>query len=475
MAKPEAARQATLIEGDIRRALVSLGVPMSFGIVFILAVSLVDTYFVGRLGTDELAAISFTFPVVMVVTSATLGLGVGTTSAIARAIGAGDERRVRQLTTHALILALAVVAALSLLGLICQRWLFARLGAEGVLLEIVLEYMTIWFAGSAFLVVPMIGSGAMRATGDARTPMLIMMSGAIANGILDPMFIFGFGPIPAMGVRGAALATLASRVFTLSAALWVLGWRMKLLEFRVPRMSELIASWRAILSVGLPASLTNMFSPLAAGVLTALIADYGKAAVAAWGVGTRLEMLVLIAPLALGSAMTPFVGQNWGAEREDRVGRALVIARRFAIAWGLGGWLVLIAFGGWVATIFSSDAAVHDPLQRFFWIVPAGYAGVALVRVIGATFNAIDQALRATVISALQSLLLAVPLALLGGALWGLMGIFAGVAAASLLTGVIANGWAGSLFAGAKAEADAELVATEPSEPVANPNTTPRS
>ena len=102
---------ATLIEGDIRKALLSLGVPMSLGIVFILAMNLIDTYYVGKLGTNELAAMSFTFPVVMVVMSATMGLGVGTTSAIARAIGGGDERLVRRLTTHALILAVADIPA----------------------------------------------------------------------------------------------------------------------------------------------------------------------------------------------------------------------------------------------------------------------------------------------------------------------------------------------------------------------------
>ncbi|MCA9699653.1 MAG: hypothetical protein KC431_19155, partial [Myxococcales bacterium] len=163
-------RSATLIEGDIRKALLSLGVPMSLGIVFILAMNLIDTYYVGKLGTNELAAMSFTFPVVMVVMSATMGLGVGTTSAIARAIGGGDERLVRRLTTHALILAVAVVAVLSGLGLLIERWLFAMIGAEGVLLELVLEYMTVWFLGAAFLVIPMVGSGAIRATGDARTP-----------------------------------------------------------------------------------------------------------------------------------------------------------------------------------------------------------------------------------------------------------------------------------------------------------------
>jgi putative MATE family efflux protein len=294
--KPPRTSLATLIEGDVRSALISLAVPMSLGIVFLIALNLVDTYYVGRLGTEELAAISFTFPVIMLVMSATMGLGVGTTSAIARAIGSGDTRKIRRLTTHALILGVLVVALLSGLGLLTQRMVFASLGAERHVLDLVLEYMTIWLLGAAFLVIPMLGSGAIRATGDAKTPMFIMLGAAIVNGLLDPVLIFGLGPIPAMGLRGAALATLGARLLTFIAALWVLGPRLKMLEWHLPKLAELADSWRSILSVGIPAALTNMLAPVATGVMTALIATRGSAAVAAWGVDSRLEGLVLTCP-----------------------------------------------------------------------------------------------------------------------------------------------------------------------------------
>jgi Na+-driven multidrug efflux pump len=169
-AGPKHARVA-LLEGDIRKILISLTVPMALGIVFVIAIDVTDALWVGLLGTDELAALSFCFPVIAAVMSASMGLGIGATSAIARAIGAGDEQRVRRLTTHALILAFIIVATLSLLGLLSQRWLFGMLGAEGRLLDLVVEYMTIWFLGSAFVVIPMLGSAAIRATGDMRTPM----------------------------------------------------------------------------------------------------------------------------------------------------------------------------------------------------------------------------------------------------------------------------------------------------------------
>ena len=438
--------RATLIEGPIRPALVNLALPMSLGIVFLIALNLVDTYYVGKLGTDELAAISFTFPVIMLVMSATMGLGVGATSAIARAIGGGDERKIRRLATHAIGLGVVLVIALSSLGLATQRALFSALGAEGPILELVVEYMTIWFLGAAFLVIPMLGSGAIRATGDAKTPMYIMLTAAIVNGILDPILIFGFGPIPALGLRGAALATLAARLLTFLAALWILGVRLRLLDLHAPKLAELRDSWRAILSVGVPAALTNMLAPVATAVMTALIATQGSAAVAAWGVASRLEGLVLIAPMALSGALTPFVGQNWGARHRARVAEALTRSRRFVLAWGLGGWLFLLGFGGFVARAFSSDPAVLEVLELFFWIIPATYGLHALVSVVSATFNAIDRALRSTLLSATRSLLLAIPLALLGDAVAGLTGIFVGIAAATVLTAILANLWARELY-----------------------------
>jgi putative MATE family efflux protein len=444
-AGPSHAR-VVLLDGDIRKILISLTVPMALGIVFVIAIDVTDALWVGLLGTDELAALSFCFPVIAAVMSASMGLGIGATSAIARAIGAGDEQRVRRLTTHALVLAFSIVAALSLLGLVSQRWLFGLLGAEGRLLDLVVEYMTIWFVGSAFVVIPMIGSAAIRATGDMRTPMWIMFMAAVINGLLDPLLMFGFGPIPALGLKGAAYASLGARMLTLSATLWVLDRRLGMLERRRPRLAEMLSSWRMILSVGLPATLTNMLGPLAAGVMTSLIAVHGTHAVAAWGVSTRIDSLVMIPVMALTAALTPFLGQNWAADRSERVATGLVLARRFAVAWGLGGALLLALFGQHIGGLFSDDPQVVEFVGLALLIIPISYAATGIVMVVSAAFNAIDQAMRSTLISTLRTLLLAIPLAWIGDRVAGLPGLFGGLVLAALLTAVISTRLGASLF-----------------------------
>ena len=440
----EPANTATLTEGPIGGALAALTVPMALGIIFVIALNLVDTYFVGQLGTSELAAMSFTFPVITLVISVTMGLGIGTTSAISRAIGAGDKRRVRRLATHALFLAVAIVGIVSLLGLLTQSQIFTALGAEPELLPLLTAYMEIWFAGSIFLVVPMIANGVLRASGDARAPMYMMMAAAVVNGVLDPILIFGWGGAPQMGLAGAAFATLGARSVTLVIAIYLL-FRREMLDFHIPSGTELMASWRAIVSVGIPAAITNALGPVATAVMTILIAEEGHEAVAAYGVGSRVEGLLMIAPWALTAALTPFIGQNWGAHQVDRVAHAIKISNRFVFGWGTCAWLFLLVGGASMGALFTENAEVIEDVRDYLWIVPLSYGASGIVSVWSAAFNAMDRALRSTLLSATRSLVLAVPLAYLGVHIQGVRGIFVGIALASIITAVLASLWGRTL------------------------------
>lgn len=436
-------RAPSLLEGPIGPHLLRLSWPMAIGIVLIIANNLVDTYFVGRLGAAQLAAMSFTFPVVSMVTSIAMGLGIGTTAAVSRAIGQGHREQARGLTTDGCLLAVIVVAALSGVGLITQRPVFELLGAAPEVMEPLLAYMTIWYAGAVFLVVPMVGTGAMRADGDAKTPMLLMGVVALTNFALDPVLIFGLGPIPALGIEGAAIATVVARIVLFVLTIVVLRQR-GLLASRPS--AELVASWRRILSVGLPAALANALAPIATGIMTGLLANYGTAAVAAYGVASRVEGLLLIPAMALGAAMTPFVGQNWGAHQEARVMQGLRLARRFVLGWGLIAWAVVALAGSSIGAVFSQDPETIQMVQLYLWLVPATYGAAGAVSVITAVFNAVDRAVRSTILSATRSIVLAVPAALFGAQLFGVAGVFGGIAVATGITAVVAYLWSLSLF-----------------------------
>lgn len=447
MAATPATPPAQLTHGPVGPILLRLGVPMVLGVFFLMAVNFIDTYFVGKLGVAPLAAMSFTFPVISIILGLTMGLGVGATSAISRAIGAGDDSQIKQLTTHALLLALLVVACISGLGLLFQKQIFLLLGAKEALLPLLEEYMTIWFVGVVFLVVPIVGNGAIRATGDAKSPMVMMLAAAIVNGVLDPIFIFGWGPIPAMRLKGAAIATLIARAVIFGVGVYILGKRLQLIQWEIPKAAQLWRSWKAILSVGLPAAMTNLLAPMAAAAVTTLIASHGSTAMAGYGLGGRIESLLLIVPMVLGGALSPFIGQNWGAHLPHRVVSGVRLATRVAVLWGAGAWLLVELTAPWIAPHLSANPGVQRDFILYLRILSAGYVVHGIVSIVSAAFNAMDHAIRSTVLSATQGLVLAVPLAYLGDGLWGLTGLFCGLVAAKYITALLAARWLKTLFA----------------------------
>ncbi|MDJ0594961.1 MAG: MATE family efflux transporter [Pleurocapsa sp. MO_226.B13] len=429
--------KSQLTQGRVSLQLLRLSLPMVWGVFSVLAFSLADTYFVAQLGTSELAAMSFTFPVVTVLGSVAMGLATGTSSVIARVIGQGERPLVQQLTTDSLLLSLLIVSILAALGLSTINPLFATLGAEPELLPLIQEYMNIWYWGMVFLVVPMVGNSAIRAAGNTVVPSLIMTLAAAVNIFVDPLLIFGWGPLPALGLKGAALATVISRASTLIASLAFLHFHERLLLFTFPGLKAIVTSWRSLLSVGLPAAATNLISPLAVSFVTSLMARYGAEAVAGFGLASRLEAMALIAPLALSASIGPFVGQNWGAQQYGRVKRAVKVSFWFCLSWG---GLIAVLLGTGATTIgawFDSDPAVVASATIYLTLVPVSYGALGIVFTASSAFNALGKPLPALGMSLSRLLLLYVPLAYLGSQLFGISGIFG---AACISNGIVGLG-----------------------------------
>ena len=204
-------RNKNLIEGDIKKQLFNLAWPMFLGMMGIVVFNLVDTYFVGKLGVHQLAAMSFSFPVIMLINSLSQGIGIGTSSLISRNIIATSRNKVKLMASRALLLGVIVVVIFVMVGMFTILPTFTALGAKDDILKYVYDYMSIWYLGVPFVVFPMIGNNIVRATGDTFTPGMIMVSSGIVNVILDPLLIFGYGPFPEMGIKGAALATVIAR------------------------------------------------------------------------------------------------------------------------------------------------------------------------------------------------------------------------------------------------------------------------
>lgn len=268
-------KRPDLLKGDIQATMKQMTVPVLFGMITLMSFNLVDTFFISMLGTAELAAVSFTFPVTFTVISLAIGLSIGTSAVIAKALGSGDQQSARSDGLAALWLSAYLVITLSIVGYLTIDPLFRLLGAKEDTLPFIHDYMDIWFFGAVFLITPMIGNAVLRAAGDTKTPSILMACAGLLNALLDPILIFGWGPVPAMGVAGASLASLISWLLGFGLILYLLMVRRKLVDTGHQPFAEFIRISRKILHIGLPAAGANMLTPLAMAILTALMASYG--------------------------------------------------------------------------------------------------------------------------------------------------------------------------------------------------------
>ena len=429
-------RQINLLKDPVAPTLKSMTVPMIYGMILLMTFNLVDTFFVGLLGTQPLAAISFTFPITFTVISLTIGLGIGTSAVIAKALGKGDKESAKSLATSAMYLASIVVGILAVIGYLLIDETFLLLGASDALLPLIHQYMDIWFLGCICLIGPMIGNAVLRASGDTKTPSLIMGSAGLINAILDPILIFGFGPVPAMGIQGAAIATSISWIFGLGYVLYILAKR-GLIHRQLMSIKDFISSARGILHIGLPAAGANMLTPVASAVLTAIVANYGASAVAAFGVGSRIESIACLVVLALSMTLPPFISQNLGAGYMKRVEDGYKTSIKFVLVWQVFIYIVLVVAAPFIADVFSKEQAVADIIKLFIWILPLGYGFQGVVILTNSSFNALHKPMVALVLSIIRLFICYVPLAYIGSLWFGLEGFFVGALIGNVIMAAI--------------------------------------
>lgn len=430
-----------MLTGDIKQTLKSMTIPMILGMILLMTFSIVDTFFVSMLGTEQLAAISFTFPVTFTVISLNIGLGIGTSAIIGKYIGSGDTQHAKSIATGALMLSALLVGILAVVGVFSIDFVFSLMGADETLMPYIKAYMVPWYLAGIFLAVPMVGNSVLRAFGDTKTPSIIMAAGGAINAILDPILIFGWGPIPALGIQGAAIATAIAWGVGVIWILYLLAVKRQLMEPRILKLTEFITAARGVLKIGLPAAGANMLTPIAGGVMTAVVATYGAEVVAAWGVGNRLESIASIIVLALSMSLPPFISQNYGANQLSRIKTAFDMAAKFVLLWQLIIFAILAASAPFIADIFAEEASVARDIKLFLFIVPLGYGLQGIIILANSSFNAMHKPLSALLLSVMRLFVFYVPIASLGSYLFGLQGLFWGCVIANVVTGVLAYIW----------------------------------
>ena len=431
-----------LTSGPTWQKLMQLAGPMVFGIVAVISVSLVDTYYVGQLGTRQLTALSFTFPVTLTVSSLAIGLGAGASSVVSRAVGADERDNAKRLATDSLALAFILVIMVAAIGYFAIDPLFVLLGASGEVLDLIGRYMRIWFLAIPLLVVPIVANSIVRAIGDSFWPSVVMVSSALTNIAITPVFIFGWGPVPAFGIEGAAIGTLVAWLVTVFGAFALVAYRERMLTADMPGIPALAKSWKRVLGIGIPASFGNAVNPVGIAIVTSFIAAFGGVVVAGFGVATRIESLAVIPMLALSSAIGPFTGQNWGAGKCDRVSEALKFCYMVCAVWAG----VLAAFFWFAAEpivrVFSQEAEVVSAATTYLAIVPISLWGYGIVIITAGAFNALGRSHYGLGLYLVRTAVLYVPFAFVASRVAGSEAVFCSIAIANGLAGVVVAGFA---------------------------------
>lgn len=427
-----------LTKGRVLSQMLRLSLPMGWGIMAIISFSLVDTWFISRLGTSELAAMGFIMPVTMVVFNVIFALSIAMSSVIARKIGQGNGEDVRSIATIGLGLVVMVALFCAVLGNLSMPYVFAAMGAGDAVMVHVRDYLLIWLYGAIFLGLPIIANAAIRGAGDTFWPAFVMTCVAIVNAILSPLLIFGLFGFPRLEMQGAALSTVISYAISAVIALSILHFREGFI--RLPAYASR-ACWglatRALAVIAVPVALASMILPVLGGVLNAWVAQYGDAAVAGFGVAVRIETFILIPAMALGAGIAPLAGQNWGAGRMDRLSEAITLTTRFCVLYGLFSAVLLIAFAGPLARVFTTEPLAVQVMISFLSIVPIGYVGLFYLQTMGAVFNAVGKPVRALAVNVLKAFGLILPLVWVGRMIADIEGMMVGIAVSHILAALI--------------------------------------
>ena len=407
------------------------------GLVTVMGANLIETIYISLLGTDELAALGFTFPLVMLLQSMTMGLGVGASSVVARKIGADERVQATSIISHSLLITVIFVGIVSFLASLILSQIFDLLGAGKNIKSMALEFMEVWFYGLPFFAVAMVGTSLMRAAGDVATPGYLMALGSFLQVLFGPALIFGFSEWDGFGLKGAAIAFIVARTTTFLFVIYFLN-KNKLL---ISSLDDFWLSTREVLHVGLPAIASNLIGPLTMTFITRLVAGYGSAAVAGFSLASRIETMLAMVVWAISMSVGPFVGQNWGARKFERVWKAVSLANIYAVSWGALSYVVLFLTSSLVINTVTDELAVADAALTYLLIVPIGMGLMGISANASNSFNALGRPVPPLVMSVVQTLVLTIPLAIVGNFFLGFPGIFVGGVFAMLISASVIHIW----------------------------------
>jgi len=386
---------------------------MLVSMVFQTMYVLIDLYWVGRLGTDAVAAVGLSGNLMFIVLAATQMLGVGTTTLVSHATGSRNKERANLVFNQSQVLSLVVGGIFFALAVVTRRLYAESLSADAATLQLADEYL-LWFIPSLALQFGLIAmASALRGTGNFRPGMVVQTATVILNIVLAPVLIFGWGTGIELGVAGAALSTLIAIAI---GVVWMIVYFLPAdayLRFSFRDWAPRLDLWRDMLKIGLPAGAEFAFMAVYLVLVYAVSRPFGAAAQAGFGIGIRIIQACFLPVVALAFAVGPVAGQNFGARKADRVrqsfrtGAALAAGAMFVLS------LIVWLAAGPMVGVFSSDPQVIAVGAEYLHIIAFNFVASGIVFVSSSMFQAMGNTIPSLITSAARIVIVAVPVLLL--------------------------------------------------------------
>jgi putative MATE family efflux protein len=406
--------------------------PMVFGVLSMMSFQLVDSIFIAQLGVLPLAAQGFTFPVQYVVIGLQVGLGIATTSVIARVLGMDRTHEAKQLGGLILSLGSISVAILAALIYLLRKPILMLLSAPEHIYPIIDQYWIVWVVSAWASATLYFLYSICRANGNTILPGTMMVITSLLNLALDPVFIFTFD----LGLQGAAFATICAfsvGIFVVSLSLYRRRWMI--FQWTDLNIQE---SVRSILQVMGPAMVSQLLPPLSAVIATRILASFGPSAVAAWALGSRFEFFSLVAVLALTMSMPPMVARRLGEKQIHEIRSLVWIAVRFILIFQLVLATIFFLISGQIVFWMTDDQNVQQFLNWHLTYVPVSLGPLGICMLMVSVSNALSKSYTALLISALRLFAFFLPCLWFGAQIAQLKGVYLGVMAGNLLAGAFA-------------------------------------
>lgn len=416
-----------------------MAIPVALGFFFQAMYNVTDTFYVAQLSIDALAGLSLTFPLFFLILALGIGITISTNALVSKKLGEKNEKKAVEVAAQGITISILISIAMTIIGLTFSNGIFSFMGGNSHVVEIAVQYMNIIFLGIGVLFLSATLNGILSASGDTKTGGTVMFLGFILNIFLDPALMYGWWGLPAMGVAGVAWATVLVQFLGVIIFIYRANKRGMLansLHFYIPKKEIGFA----IIKQAIPSSLNQANNAIGFLVITRFVSDFGENALATFGVGMRIDQLIVLPAIGIATASISIVGQNYGAKNFERIKETYQISLKYGIMLLLAGSVIVLAFSKQLASLFTSDPILISSISSYLWIITFSYIPTAIIIISGAVLQGLGKAHHTLGINLMRFFVIMIP------SLWVMAymmdlketGIWFGFVVSSILMAIIA-------------------------------------